>query len=118
MEGRREERTKEMIRQFPKLREEKKTIQEIADIFGLSRKTVYSYLQEIADSIGVTREDLLYEVQKHHDVSNATGRKALEQVDVVALENHFSAMIDEVDKIIIDLNNMLQENDEEKMEEA
>lgn len=110
--GRREERTKEMIRQFPKLREENKSIQEIANIFGLSKKTVYEYLQEIADTNGVSREDLLYQVQKPHEVSDARVRKALEHVDVVALENHFSAMIDEVDKIIIDLNNMLQEDDQ------
>lgn len=116
--GRREERTKEMIRQFPKLRAENKSIQEIADIFGLSKKTVYEYLQEIAGNMGVSRDDLLYEVQKPHDVTNATGRKAIEQVDTVELEQHFSAMIKEVDKIILSLNNMLQESDEQNMEEA
>lgn len=116
--GRREERTKEMIRQFPKLRAENKSIQEIADIFGLSKKTVYEYLQEIAENMGVSRDDLLYEVQKPHDVCNATGRKAVEQVDIVEIEQHFSTMIKEVDKIILSLNNMLQESDEQNMEEA
>ena len=116
--GRREERTKEMIRQFPTLRKENKSIQEIADIFGLSKKTVYEYLQEIADSMGVSRDDLLYEVQKPHDVTNATGRKAVEKVDTVHMEHHFAAMIKEVDEIILSLNNMLQESDEQNMEEA
>ena len=114
--GRREERTKEMIRQFPKLRAENKSIQEIADIFGLSKKTVYEYLQEIAENMGVSRDDLLYEVQKKHDVCNATGRKAIEQVDTVELEQHFSAMIKEVDEIILSLDKMLQEDDQAERE--
>ena len=71
-----------MLRQFPKLRAENKSIQEIANIFGLSKKTVYEYLQEIADSMGVSRDDLLYEVQKTHDVKNATGRKIVGDADI------------------------------------
>ena len=114
--GRREERTKEMIRQFPTLRKENKSIQEIADIFGLSKKTVYEYLQEIADSMGVSRNDLLYEVQRSHDITNATGRKAVEQVDIEEIEQNLSAMIKEVDEIIFKLDNMLQEYDEEEKE--
>lgn len=114
--GRREERTKEMIRQFPTLRKENKSIQEIADSFGLSKKTVYEYLQEIAENMGVSRDDLLYEGQKPHDVTNATGRKAVEQVDTVQMEHHFAAMIKEVDEIIISLDKMLQEDDQAERE--
>ena len=114
--GRREERTKEMLRQFPKLRAENKSIQEIANIFGLSKKTVYEYLQEIADSMGVSRDDLLYEVQKTHDVTNATGRKAVEHVDTVQMEHRFAVMIKEVDEIIISLDKMFQEDDQAERE--
>ena len=114
--GRREERTKEMVRQFPKLREEKKSILEIANIFGLSKKTVYEYLQEIADSMGVSRDDLLYQVHKPQEVSNVTGRKAVEQIDTVQMEHHFAAMIKEVDEIILSLDKMLQEDDQAERE--
>ena len=111
MEGRREERTKEMIRQFPTLRKEKIPIVKIAEIFGLSKKTVYSYLQEIADSMGVSRDDLLYQVHKEYDANYVT-RKTVEHIDAVELKNHFSAMIDEANKIISTLDNILNELDE------
>ena len=111
MEGRREERTKEMIRQFPTLRKEKIPIEKIAEIFGLSKKTVYSYLQEIADSMGVSRDDLLYQVHKEYDANYVT-RKTVEHIDAVELKNHFSAMIDEANKIISTLDNILNELDE------
>ena len=111
MEGRREERTKEMIRQFPTLRKEKIPIVKIAEIFGLSKKTVYSYLQEIADSMGVSRDDLLYQVHKEYDANYVT-IKTVEHIDAVELKNHFSAMIDEANKIISTLDNILNELDE------
>ena len=111
MRERREERTKEMIRQFVTLRKENKSIQEIANLFGLSKKTVYFYLQEIADSNGVSRDDLLYQVHKEYDVNYVT-RKTVEHIDAVELKNHFSAMIDEANKIISTLDNILKELDE------
>ena len=66
--------------------------------------------------MGVSRDDLLYEGQKPHDVTNATGRKAVEQVDTVQMEHHFAAMIKEVDEIIISLDKMLQEDDQAERE--
>ena len=115
--GRREERTKEMIRQFPTLRKENKSIQEIADSFGLSKKTVYEYLQEIAENMGVSRDDLLYEGQKPHDVTNATGRKAVEQVDTVQMEHHFAAMIKEVSVWIKCCRKMIKQKGRESDED-
>ena len=69
--------------------------------------------------MGMSRDDLLYQVQKPHGLSsNVTRRKAVEQVDTIAMVQHFSAMIDEVDKIILSLDSMLQEDEEEKTEDA
>ncbi len=55
---------------------------------------------------------------KPHDITNATGRKAVEQVDIVEIEHHFSTMLKEVDEIILGLNNLLKEDDVAKMEDV
>ena len=114
--GRREERTKEVIRQFPLLRKENKSIQEIADIFGLSKKTVYEYLHEIAAFMGISRDDLLYQTHKQYYANKITERKSVEQEDIFEIEQNFSAMIKNVDEIIFKLDNMLQEDDEKEKE--
>ena len=66
--------------------------------------------------MGGSRDDLLYQVHKPQEVSNVTGRKAVEQIDTVQMEHHFAAMIKEVDEIILSLDKMLQEDDQAERE--
>ena len=107
-----------MIENFLSHKKEGKTNKEIADMYGLSMWTLHHYLQEIAENNGVTRDDLLDRVHKPYEVTVVSNRKPLEQVDVEEqLIAHFSKMIDEVDKIIFNLNTILEENEEAVMEE-
>ena len=52
-----EQRTRKMMKNFIKHREDGKGVYQIADIYNLSPCTVYAHLEEIAKEIGCERDD-------------------------------------------------------------
>ena len=107
----REEWTKEMINSFIKMRQEGKTIFEIAEHFNLTTAIIYYHLQEIADINGVSRDELLDRVHKPHG-GRWKGRKPLEEVNVEKLATNFASMIKETDNIVSHLDGFLKKNEE------
>ena len=90
------ERTLKMKQEFLGLRQIGLTPVEIASKYGVSRRTMYTYLGEIAENAGVTRESLLEMPQR------ANGNKGsffeneahveLAKIDVAKDLAHFQAV--------------------------
>ena len=94
------ERIKLLREGFIHLRNDGKSISEIADHFHVSTVTVYSNLQVIADANGVTRESLLYVVHKPHELKNGRVTFFKETVKPEELKKNFSNIRNDVDNII------------------
>lgn len=107
----REERIKEMINSFIKMRQEGKTISEIAVHYNLSTTIIYYHLQEIADINGVSRDELFDRVHKPHG-GGWKGRKPIEEVNVEELATDFSSMIKETANIVSLLDGFFKKNEE------
>ena len=77
-------RVLEMQRNFIRLRNEGKSIAEIANAFNLSTCTVYLRLQEIADENGVSRKDLLQNdyPETRASVASKTKKSEKDEIDV------------------------------------
>ena len=100
-----------MIKNFFGMKQEGKTICEIADYYNLTTRTIYLCLQEIADNNGVSRDDLLDKKHKPYEVKNIKSRRPSEKVDAEELVNHFSSMIEEIDNIVFILDDFLKRNE-------
>ena len=71
------QRVKALIDGYMELRLQEKSHEEIAEIFGVSKKTVLYYLKEIADNNNVTRDDLLYRIQKPYVRCKNTSKRKI-----------------------------------------
>ena len=82
------QRVKALIDGYMELRLQEKSHEEIAEIFGVSKKTVLYYLQEIADKNQVTRDELLYRIQKPYirSKNSSKGKVSFEQALELANE--------------------------------
>lgn len=111
--AKRSESVKALIEGFFELRQKNPdiTIQEIADNYNLSSRTVYTYLDEIAKKNGVTREELLMIPHKKHEITiPGNGRKALERIDSENLINSFNKIIEETKIILKEIDIIMTKN--------
>ncbi|MBE6345527.1 MAG: hypothetical protein E7063_07590 [Spirochaetaceae bacterium] len=103
------QRVIQMKKGFMQLHEDGKSISEIAEVYHLHPRTVYSYLQEIADSNNVTRESLLPVVHKPHEMKNSTVRKCYDDdaFDIKEVQASFASAITSVSNVIKKIDNIL-----------
>ena len=109
----RSERRKRLIKGFMQLRQDGKTIAEIAKYFQVSTWTVYQSLQEIADANGVNREELLYVVQESHVVEKGSSRrKTTTRIAPEEIRKEFIDLLKMVDVTVEAIDKALQEGKE------
>ena len=103
------ERVKQMKKDFIKYRESGKTIKEIANIFGLTDRTVYLHLQDIADENNLSRDELLFRVHKQHiRVSNKQVNEKKEIIDIDEMKKEFNEMLKTSENIIEKIEETLE----------
>ena len=83
-------------------------IEEIAERFGITPRTIYIHLQEIADENGVSRDSLL---KTPHRKPNATtknngGQKKF--IDTESLIHTYDEAISTTENLVKELNNILE----------
>lgn len=106
------ERAIQMKANFMRLHDEGKTLTEIAEIYSLSRWTVYDHLQSIADENKdkvSSRDDLLERPHKTHELKNATLRMSREHVDIEEIRGLASDILSNIDKIVSKVDTILKE---------
>lgn len=102
------ERVKQMKKEFIKYRESGKTIKEIANIFGLTDRTIYLYLQEIADEHNLSRDDLLFRIHKQHirtSINQLNEKKEI--IDIEEMRKDFIGMLKNSERIIKNIEETL-----------
>lgn len=103
------ERVIKMKKEFVKYRESGKTIKEIANIFGVTDRTIYLNLQDIADENNLSREDLLFQIHKQHiRVSNKQVNGAKEVIDIEDMKKDFCEMLETSEGIIKKIEKTLE----------
>ena len=106
-----DERTKAMIESFVPLRDEGKSIAEIAKMFEISSRTVYNYLGVISKNSGRSRESLLHIPHKEHEMTVAKEYKATDELNVEELRRNFSNAVNEIDNVIKGIDKALEEDE-------
>ena len=103
------QRVIQMKKGFMQLHVDGKSIAEIADVFHLHPRTVYTYLQEIADSNNVTRDSLLQVVHKPHEMKNCTVRKCYDDnaFDIKEVQSSFDSALTSIANVIGKIDNIL-----------
>ena len=110
MKGRgKDQRTQEMIKNFFSMWKEGKTAIEIAECYGASRKTLYTYLQEIADENGVSRADLLIKPHKAHIMTKSSSNVKHEKVDEEKIKTEIDKMLSDVNTLICKILSVTEE---------
>ena len=102
------ERVKQMKKDFIKYRESGKTIKEIANIFGLTDRTVYLHLQDIADENNLSREELLFRVHKQHIRVSNNKINEKEIIDIDEMKKDFNEMLKTSERIIKNIEETLE----------
>ena len=104
------ERSLQFKKNYQEMREDGKTVQEIADFYGLSRSHAYSLLRQLAEELGVTHDSLL--PQPHRPPIYLGSGKAVEPVrpvDFSAFQQEFRGTISQFDKTIYQMEKVLKE---------
>lgn len=102
----RTQRVEKLMKEFMQYHNNGYSILEIAEIFHVTFATVYNRLQEIADLNGVSRESLLERDSSVHSTPHQLFLK--EKVDAQALLNGFNDVENNINKIIAEIDNMLE----------
>jgi len=105
--SKRSERTKVMMENFMTDHRNGLNIPEIAEKYGLSRKTVYRQLGEIAELAGVTRDELLQVVHVRASDTvwerrHAEAKKSLSSIKegIIQTKQHTDDLLKVLDKIL------------------
>jgi len=110
------ERVEKLKAAFMGLREKDVSFEKMAEMFGVSRCTVYANLQAIADLNNIKeRSSLLYVPHKPH---NSTGVRRipaeLDAVDIDDIGALFTTLIDTCDELVAKIDTILKNEGEEK----
>jgi predicted DNA-binding protein YlxM (UPF0122 family) len=97
----------ELKKNFMKHHEEGKTIKEIAELYNVSIRHIYTSLQDIADENNVSRESLLTNVHKKHKPLQNT--KSAGQINPAEMKENFDGIINNAKIIIKKIDSILQE---------
>jgi len=100
-------RMAELKKNFMKHHEEGKTIKEIAELYNVSKRHIYTSLQDIADENNVSRESLLTNVHKKHKPLQNT--KSAGQINPAEMKENFDGIINNAKIIIKKIDSILQE---------
>lgn len=95
---------------YQEMREDGKTVQEIADFYGLSRSQAYRLIRQLAEELGVTYDSLLS--QPHRPPIYLGSGKVVEPakpVDFSAFQQEFRGTISQFDKTIYQMEKVLKE---------
>ena len=106
------ERVRQMLNHFMEHHSDGKTILEIAEMYSLSRHTVYYYLQDIANENGVTRESLLEVVHKPHVLTKPALKNPAKQVEIEKIRDSFSELYKDLNSLTKNIHIFLQEDKE------
>lgn len=104
------ERSLQFKKNYQEMREDGKTVQEIADFYGLSRSQAYRLIRQLAEELGVTYDSLLS--QPHHPPIYLGSSKTVEPVkpvDFSAFQQEFRGTISKFDKTIYQMEKVLKE---------
>lgn len=89
-------------------------IPQIADKFGLARKTVYQNLQNIATENGVCREDLLkvpHRPNKKRMTEDETNKKS--QLEIEGLLKEYANLKESTEKTLRELTNIIDREEKD-----
>lgn len=104
------ERSLQFKKNYQEMREDGKTVQEIADFYGLSRSQAYRLIRQLAEELGVTYDSLLS--QPHQPPIYLGSSKTVEPVkpvDFSAFQQEFRGTISKFDKTIYQMEKVLKE---------
>lgn len=116
--GKTNERTLRMRNEFMELHRQGLTIPEIAKKFSLTTTTVYANLEKIATDNGVTRKSLLQRVHKEHAPFERTPNVPLKELDPETFNLHVDVAIQEIDKLLGEIREIITECEKMLEEEA
>ena len=100
-------RMAELKKNFMKHHEEGKTIKEIAELYNVSKRHIYTSLQDIADENNVSRESLLKKIHKKHQPPQNI--KSAGQINPAEMNENFYGIINNAKIIIKKIDSILQE---------
>ena len=106
----RSERSLQFKKNYLAMREDGKTVREIADFYGLSHSYPYDLLRELAEELGVKYKSLIN--QPHQPPIYLGPGKEVEPVkpvDFSAFQQEFRGTISQLDKTIYQMEKVLKE---------
>ena len=92
------------------MREDGKTIQEIADFYGLSHRHAYTLIRQLAEELNIPYDSMLYRPHRTH-IYLGSGKvvEPAQPVDFSDFEREFREAISSFDKTLYQMNKILQE---------
>lgn len=106
------ERVEQFKKEFMPLRKKGVSFEKMAEMFGVSRCTVYANLQAIADMHKVNRSELLYVPHSPHSCSVRHLPANLEAVDINEIGDLFTTLIGTCDKLITKIDTIFEKGEE------
>lgn len=106
----RRENVRRLVNEFVSVRQNfpDKTIAEIADEYGVTYRYVYALIPEISEKSGLSKDELLFYPHKPH-VQTSVSKYNSPQVNSIKLLNQIIELLDEAEKIAMELKKELED---------